>query len=110
MTSFFSQQSLHLQLQFPFYSTYTDEDVFHQFVYKKQINEKMLFAVHLWDNPEDKIFVKFTHCYGKEAHRAAHVHGFALRLQAVKRFQDGWIMVVMDDVSYQYYQERKKWT
>ena len=101
-TSAFSQQSSHLQPQFPFYSAYTDGDVSHQFVYEKQIDEKTVFAAHLRDNPEDKIFVKFTRCYGEDAHRAAHARGFAPKLRAVERFQDGWIMVVMDDVSHQY--------
>jgi len=102
MTSAFSQQSLHLQPQFSFYSIYTDGNVSHQFVYKKQIDQKMVFVAHLQDNLEDKIFVKFTHCYSEDTHRAAHVHGFAPKLRAVEHFQDGWIMVVMDDVSHQY--------
>ena len=101
-TSAFSQQSSHLQPQFPFYSAYTDGDVSHQFVYEKQIDQKTVFVAHLRDNPEDKIFVKFTRCYGEDAHRAAHARGFAPKLRAVERFQDGWIMVVMDDVSHQY--------
>ena len=99
--SAFSQQS-YLQPQFPFYSAYTDGNVSHQFVYEKQIDQRTVFVAHLRDNPKDKIFVKFTRCYGEDAHRAAHARGFAPRLRAVERFQDGWIMVVMDDVSHQY--------
>jgi len=102
MTSALSQQLLHLQPQFPFYSVYTDGDVSHQFVYEKQIDQKAVFIAHLQDNLEDKIFVKFTRCYREDAHRAAYARGFTPKLQAVKRFQDGWIMVVMDNVSHQY--------
>ncbi|KAL9716775.1 hypothetical protein Ac2012v2_001227 [Leucoagaricus gongylophorus] len=101
-TSAFSQQSSHLQPQFPFYSVYTDGDVSYRFVYEKQIDQQTVFVAHLRDNPEDKIFVKFTRCYGEDTHRAAHARGFAPKLRAVERFQDGWIMVVMDDVSHQY--------
>ena len=79
-TSTFSQQSMHLQLQFSFYSMYTDGDVSHQFVYEKQIDQKTVFVAHLQNNLEDKIFVKFTHCYGENTHRAAHVRGFAPKL------------------------------
>ena len=102
MTSAFSQQSSYLQPQFSFYYMYTDGNVSHQFVYEKQIDQKTVFIAHLWDNPEDKIFVKFTHYYGEDIHRATHAHGFAPKLWAVEHFQDGWIMVVMDDVSHQY--------
>jgi len=108
MTSAFSQQSLHLQLQFLFYSVYTDRNVSHWFVYEKQIDQKTMFVAYLWDNLEDKIFVKFTHCYGEDTHRAVHRYGFAPKLQAVEHFQDGWIMVVIDDVSHQYYEIERR--
>jgi len=45
--------------------------------------------VHLEDNPENKIFVKFALCYGENAHKAVYVHSFAPKLQAVECFADG---------------------
>ena len=79
-TSAFSQQSSHLQPQVPFYSVYTDGDVSYRFVYEKQIDQQTVFVAHLRDNLEDKIFVKFTCCYGEDTHRATHAHGFAPKL------------------------------
>ena len=44
----------------------------------------------------------FVLCAGEDAHKVAYAHGFAPKLRAVERFADGWMMVVMDDVSHQY--------
>jgi len=52
----------------------------HLFVYEEQIDGKRVFSVHLRDNPEDKIFVKFSCCYGEDAHKVAYAYGFALKL------------------------------
>jgi len=107
LTDAFSKSSL-LQPQFPFYTTYTDRDASHQFVYEKQIDQKRAFIAHLRDNPEDKISVKFAPRYCEDAHRAAHAHIFALKLRAVERFVDGWVMVVMDDISHQYCEIKRR--
>jgi len=106
LTAAFSEQPL-LQPQFPFYNRYTDGITTHQFVYEKQIDLKRAFIAHLKDNPEDKIFVKFALCYSEDAHETAYAYGFAPKLRAVERFEDGWVMVVMDDVSHQYRWMRK---
>jgi len=98
--AFFESSSV--QAEFPFYTTYTDGSASHQFVYEEQIDQKRVFHAHLRDNPEDKIIVKFTRHYGEDAHRAAYARKFAPKLRAVERFADGWVMVVMDDVSHQY--------
>ena len=70
----------------------------HPFVYKRQIDDKATFAVHLRDNPEDKIIVNsFAAVVGM-----CFDCGFSPKLRAVKRFEDDWIMVVMDDISSEY--------
>ena len=97
----FSEHLL-LQPQFPFYNRYTNGITAHQFVYEKQIDLKRAFIAHLEDNLEDKIFVKFTLCYGEDVHETAYAYGFAPRLRAVEHFADGWVMVVIDDISHQY--------
>ena len=102
LTDLFSESPL-LQVKFPFYNTYVDGGASHNFVYEEQIDQKRAFIAHLRDNPEDKIFVKFSRRYGEDAHKVAHAHGFAPKLRSVERFADGWVMVVMDDVSHQYY-------
>ena len=101
LTAAFSEQPF-LQPQFPFYNRYTDGVTTHRFVYEEQIDLKRAFIAHLEDNPKDKIFVKFALCYGEDAHKTMHAHGFAPKLRAVERFADGWVMAVMDDVSHQY--------
>ena len=109
LTAAFSEQPL-LQPQFPFYNKLADGVTTHRFVYEKQIDLKRAFIAHLEDNPEDKIFVKFALCclcYGEDAHKTAYAHGFAPKLRIVERFADGWVMVVMDDVSPQYRWMRK---
>jgi len=97
----FSEHLL-LQPQFPFYNRYTNGITTYQFVYEKKIDLKRAFIVHLKDNPEDKIFVKFALCYSENMHETAYAYGFAPRLWAVEHFVDGWVMVVMDDVLHQY--------
>ena len=97
LTDAFSKSS-RMQVKCPFYTTYTDGGASREFVYEEQIDKKRAFKAHL----RDKIFVKFTRRYGEDAHEAAHKHGFAPKLRAVERFADGWVMVVMDDVSHQY--------
>ena len=101
LTDAFSKSS-RVQVKFPFYTTYTDGGASHPFVYEKQIDGKRVFSAHLRDNPEDKIFVKFSRRYGEDAHKVAHAYGFAPKLRAVERYADGWVMVVMDDVSQQF--------
>ena len=101
LTDAFSGSSS-MQVKFPFYTTYTDGGASHPFVYEEQIDQKRVFRAHLRDKPEDKIFVKFSRHYGEDAHKSAHAHGFAPKLRAVERFADGWVMIVMDDVSHQY--------
>jgi len=106
LTAAFCEQP-HLQPQFPFYNKFTDGVTTHRFVYEKQIDSKRAFIAHLEDDPEDKIFVKFALCYGEDAHKAVYSHGFAPKLRAVERFADGWVMVIMDDVSPKYRWMRK---
>jgi len=101
LTDVFSEPLL-VQVKFPFYITYTNRDTSHPFVYEEQINQKRVFSAHLRDNPEDKIFVKFSRRYGEDARKVAHAHSFAPKLRTVERFADGWMMVVMDDVSQQF--------
>ena len=81
-------KSSHVQVKFPFYTPYTDGGASHAFVYEEQVDQKKAFIAHLQDNPEDKIFVKFSYCYGENAHRVAHGYGFALKLRAVEHFVD----------------------
>ena len=79
LTAAFSEQPL-LQLQFPFYNRYTNGIITHQFVYEKQIDLKRAFIAHLENNPEDKIFVKFTLCYDEDAHKTVYIYGFVPKL------------------------------
>jgi len=92
-----------MQVKFPFYTTYTDRGASHPFVYKEQIDGKRVFSAHLQDNPKDKIIVKFSCHYGKDAHKIAHAYGFTPKLQAVECYVDSWVMVVMDDISQQFH-------
>ena len=101
LTDAFSKSS-RVQVKFPFYTTYTDGGASHPFVYEEQIDGKRVFSARLRDNPKDKIFVKFSRRYGEDAHKAAHAYGFAPKLRAVERYANGWVMVVMDDVSQQF--------
>jgi len=85
-----------IQVKFLFYTMYTDGGTSYE--YKEQISEKRAFKVHLQDNIEDKIFVKFTHHYGEDVYETAHKHSFTPKLQAVECFANSWVIVVMDNV------------
>ncbi|KAJ7593241.1 hypothetical protein C8J56DRAFT_930652 [Mycena floridula] len=89
------------QPEYPFYTTFTCENLDHEFVYDGQIPDKRLFKVHgvCGHDEHQNLIVKFTKQYSEDAHNAAFKNGFAPKLIAVNQLKGGWLMVVMQDLS-----------
>ncbi|PCH42818.1 hypothetical protein WOLCODRAFT_102647 [Wolfiporia cocos MD-104 SS10] len=87
---------------FPFRDFYEDGNGRrHYFIYEKAIDEKRVFRVHLKDDPERTLCVKFSVRYSEAAHRAASDLNLAPALCAVNKVFD-WYMIVMEDMSAEY--------
>ena len=64
------------------------------FKYDQRIGDRLLYLATSEDG--ERLFIKFTHRYGEDAHRACSDAGVSPRLHAVVGLPGGWLMVVMD--------------
>ena len=90
------------RLVFPYPDSYMTEGAEIKFTYESRINDGKLIFVATTTGGE-KVLVKFTRRYSKEAHRHCAEAGVAPTLLGFQSLQAGWYMAVMEYLDPQTY-------
>lgn len=99
------------QLMYPYPRHFYSNGVLVPFVYDQQIEDKLVFRAHINDAMADfavgqEIVVKFTKSYSVDAHQLCYaVNQSAPRLYAHQQLANGWLMLVMEAVKGEYFQD-----